>query len=126
MPSPHSECGGAIMMSGVAKSNGEASMTIGPTEASLPEPAPVPVPGPAAGLTPAQAPSEVQTATMQRRNDNVDGMAKLLMPWIPSTPESDRVKAPRPPVEGGTGGSEPLEPDGVNGPPDRRPPPPPF
>ena len=73
VPSPHSECGGAIVMSGVAKSNREASTLPGPTAASLPPVVP-PEPAPGEGLTPAQAPSEVHTAATQRRNNTVDRM----------------------------------------------------
>ena len=43
MPSPHSECGGAIMMSGVPKSNEVAPSWLGPTEPSLPVVPPEPV-----------------------------------------------------------------------------------
>ena len=45
VPSPHSECGGAIVMSGVAKSKSEASTLPGPTAASLPVVPPEPTPG---------------------------------------------------------------------------------
>src|SRR6185436_4103413 len=65
-PSPHSECGGTIVRSAVTMSSaGEPSL--GPTAASLP-PVPAVPAGVDWGLTPAQAPSEVQPATIKRRN----------------------------------------------------------
>ena len=55
------------------------------------------------GLTPAQAPSEVQAAAMQRRNNTVERMENPRCPWIPAAPESDPIEVSRASVNGRQG-----------------------
>src|SRR5436305_1039185 len=70
-PSPQTECCGAIERSAVTMSkDGPPSWRGGVIEASLPLAPPPPVGD--NGLTPAQAPSEVQAAAMQRPDNTFD------------------------------------------------------
>src|SRR6266498_1856607 len=91
-PSPQTECCGTIERSAVTMSKeGPPSWRGGVTEPSLQLVPPPPVGD--KGLTPAQAPSEVQAAAMQRPDNTFDRMETPWGPRIPAAPRNDPLSA---------------------------------